>query len=380
MLIIHIAFLLTGVVTTMLGPMLPFLIPHWGLTDAQAGQLFIAQFTGGFCGSLVAGQLMTRFGTRWSMVMGLTLAAVGVVLLWSTNHALGIAALFVYGSAMGITAPATNMLVAQAAPEKSAGALNLLNFSWTAGAMMGSGISWLLLNRTQPSHVTYGIGAALLVAAVAVGLRRWGALAPHARQPKQAGSLPLIVMLAIPILFLYVGVENGVAGWLPTFCARVFGEHAWLITTAQAVFWGALLSGRLFAPLVLRKISPGPVITLALATALTGTVLVLVSPGPFLLLPGVALTGLGLAAVLPTTVSQVTRFDPLVAGRFAGLMFAFAGLGGAAIPSMVGFISGRSGSLRTGLTVAVFAIVVMLVVNLRMSRLVAPMRARATGV
>jgi hypothetical protein len=53
------------------------------------------------------------------------------------------------------------------------------------------------------------------------------------------------------------------------------------------------------------------------------------SPGPLVLLPGVALTGLGLAAVLPTTVSQVTRFDPLAAGRFAGIMFAFAGLGGA---------------------------------------------------
>jgi FHS family glucose/mannose:H+ symporter-like MFS transporter len=384
MLIIHIAFLLTGVVTTMLGPMLPFLIPHWGLTDAQAGQLFIAQFTGGFCGSLVAGQLMAKFGSRWSMVMGLALAAVGVVLLWSANHALGIAALFVYGSAMGITAPATNMLVAQAAPEKSAAALNLLNFSWTAGAMMGTpAVSWLLLHKIDPSHVTYAIAVALIAAAAVVGLRRWrdGAVTQSkAAPPKGSWSLPLVVVLAIPIMFLYVGVENGVAGWLPTFCTRVFGEHAWLIATAQAVFWGALLAGRLFAPLVLRRISPGSVITLALATALTGTVLVLVSPGPLVLLPGVALTGLGLAAVLPTTVSQVTRFDPLAAGRFAGIMFAFAGLGGASIPSLVGFISGRSGSLRTGLTVAVFAIIVMLVVNLRISRLVVPVRARATGV
>jgi hypothetical protein len=32
------------------------------------------------------------------------------------------------------------------------------------------------------------------------------------------------------------------------------------------------------------------------------------------------------------------------------------------------------------LTVAVFAIIVMLVVNLRISRLVVPVRARATGV
>lgn len=324
---------------------------------------------------------MQKFGSRISMVMGLVLAAVGVVLLWSSSYVVGIAALFAYGSAMGITAPATNILVAQAAPEKSAGALNLLNFSWTAGAMLGSGISWLLKNRTQPMHLAYAIAAALVIAALAIAVRQAQATSPavSAAAQSEKRAIPMIVLLAIPVLFLYVGVENGIAGWLPTFSTRTFGEHAWLITTAQVVFWGSLLSGRLLAPLVLRKISPGVLISSALIVAMLGTVLVLTSPAPALLLAGVALSGLGLASILPTTVSQVTRFDPIAAARFAGIMFAFAGLGGAAIPSLVGFISSHSGSLRTGLTVAVAGIIVMLIVNLRISSIVAPARARATG-
>lgn len=371
MLIVHLAFLLTGIVTTMLGPMLPFLVRHWNLTDAQAGQLFIAQFIGGFCGSLVAGKLMGRFGSRISMCAGLVFAAIGVASLWSPNFVIGIMALFAYGSAMGITAPATNMLVAQAAPEKSAAALNLLNFSWTAGALMGTPAVSVFLPRVGAPAVTVAIAVALVAAAIGVGARLFGrtALQVVSRPSSSHGKFPLIVLLTIPILFLYVGVENAVAGWLPLFCTRVFADRNSLVAVVIAVFWGALLAGRLFAPLVLRKIPAGSVVSLALATAAAGSILTLGSHSLFLLLPGVALTGLGLAVVLPTAVSQVTRFDSLAADRFAGIMFAFAGLGGAAIPPLVGLISTRSGSLRLGLIVAVAGIAAMLLLNLRVSRM-----------
>ncbi len=40
----QLAFLPTGVLTTLLGPMLPLLIARWSLTDTQAGNLFLVQF------------------------------------------------------------------------------------------------------------------------------------------------------------------------------------------------------------------------------------------------------------------------------------------------------------------------------------------------
>jgi fucose permease len=39
-------FLLVGIVHTLLGPILPMLAARWRLDDAEAGSLFIAQFTG----------------------------------------------------------------------------------------------------------------------------------------------------------------------------------------------------------------------------------------------------------------------------------------------------------------------------------------------
>ena len=49
--LLHCGFLLVGVVHTLLGPILPMLAARWRLDDAEAGSLFIAQFTGAMIGS-----------------------------------------------------------------------------------------------------------------------------------------------------------------------------------------------------------------------------------------------------------------------------------------------------------------------------------------
>ena len=52
--LLHFGFLLVGMVQTLLGPILPMLAARWRLDDAQAGSLFIAQFTGAMIGSALS--------------------------------------------------------------------------------------------------------------------------------------------------------------------------------------------------------------------------------------------------------------------------------------------------------------------------------------
>ena len=54
-LLLHCGSVLAGVVFTLLGPILPTLSARWHLDDAQAGWLFIAQFTGVMMGSALSG-------------------------------------------------------------------------------------------------------------------------------------------------------------------------------------------------------------------------------------------------------------------------------------------------------------------------------------
>src|SRR5216683_2402103 len=79
--LIHADFLLTGIVMTFLGPMLPTLSSRWALTDEQAGYLGFAQFFSSMFGMLSSGALVIRLGYRVTFIIGLLLMATGMVLL-----------------------------------------------------------------------------------------------------------------------------------------------------------------------------------------------------------------------------------------------------------------------------------------------------------
>src|SRR5207253_10606478 len=69
--LVHAAFVLTGVMTTLLGPMLPILSARWTLSDSQAGYLFTAQFATSILGVAISSLMVHRYGYRLTLVFGL---------------------------------------------------------------------------------------------------------------------------------------------------------------------------------------------------------------------------------------------------------------------------------------------------------------------
>src|SRR5207253_9109895 len=80
-LLVHAAFVLTGVMTTLLGPMLPVFSARWTLSDSQAGYLFTAQFASSILGVAISSVLVQRFGYRLTLVLGLGLVALSAGVL-----------------------------------------------------------------------------------------------------------------------------------------------------------------------------------------------------------------------------------------------------------------------------------------------------------
>src|SRR5260370_33881760 len=76
--LVHLAFVPTGMVTTFLGPMLPALSLRWQLSDAQAGYFFTAQFLGSIVGVALTSILLPRLGFRFSLAIGYVLIAAAV--------------------------------------------------------------------------------------------------------------------------------------------------------------------------------------------------------------------------------------------------------------------------------------------------------------
>src|SRR5215208_2212149 len=78
---VYAGFVLTGMVTTLLGPMLPVLAESTGRKPTELGSLFTAQFFSSTAGTLLAGVLSQRFGFRVTLALGYALMGIGVAIL-----------------------------------------------------------------------------------------------------------------------------------------------------------------------------------------------------------------------------------------------------------------------------------------------------------
>ncbi|HXM97384.1 MAG TPA: MFS transporter [Candidatus Dormibacteraeota bacterium] len=350
-------FVVTGVVTTILGPLLPVFISRWSLNDAQAGFFFTTQFAGSLVGVVLSSFLISTRGFRVTLIAGYILMALGIGALVSNNSSAVLLAAAIYGMAYGLVVPATNLCVAEQAGKKQSAALSLLNLAWSVGSLV------------CPVIVRYGVRTAklnflILLIAGAAALLALMALLSDSRQfpqqPKPAiATTPVIrgketwwaaIFLAL-LFFIYVGTENAVSGWSAAFSKRLADSGTAVGELAPMYFWSGLLAGRLLAPAILKRVQEAKVANIGLLTATCGIAIFLRSYTRPLAMTGFVIAGAGLSMLYPIFIAWLTWAFGARSRRVAGVMFATGSIGGATLPWLVGAVSSRSGSLRAGLVV-----------------------------
>jgi fucose permease len=175
---------------------------------------------------------------------------------------------------------------------------------------------------------------------------------------------PAAIVLGV-LFFVYVGTENAVGGWLASYAKRLVdhGGTIWVMT--PSFFYGGLLAGRALAPLFLKRVGEVRLVRLSVTTAIVGLVVLLVSRSIVPVLLSAAVTGLGLAAIYPITISLLSNAFGPAATRIGSVMFMLASFGAACMPLLVGVTSTEMSSLKCGLAVPLIGCVLMLVLYLR---------------
>ena len=373
---VHLGFALDGVATTLLGPILPSLTSHFSLNDEQAGRFFMAQFAGAIAGSLASGRSYTTWGGGRTLFAGFAAIACGVAVAGRDSLALSFAGVCLYGVGIGLVTPAINLLAADESGGRRTANLNALNASWCAGAVAGPPLILRLLATHPLIQVLEGFTLALaLLAAYFVFPPAVAGAGPAA---KVGGGFHLqrIVVLTCCFLFLYVGMENGVNGWLVSFGLRAKGMQVTTVAYSHAMFWGAILAGRLLAAFWPAALSDARLIVGGILAALAGTVMFVVSSTGIFYFAGIFLAGLGMSVIFPTTISVFMGRGGVDAQRSAGLVFACASLGGAAIPWLIGRVSSWLLDLQTAMWILIACGVLMLALQVWM-RAGDPMQERS---
>ncbi|HET8924611.1 MAG TPA: MFS transporter [Candidatus Acidoferrum sp.] len=400
----QIAFLPTGILQTLLGPMLPILIARWALNDTQAGNLFLVQFLVSLVGVQLTGVLLTRWGYRPAFLSGLLLMACGVSTLLLGSSALGMAAVAAYGLGLGLVVPSDNLLIAEIGSSSSAGsgasseasspkssqgssrasAVSLLNFFWGVGAVFCSlMVAWTAAHHLLPFFLG---SVALFLVLLAFAMRNLPfpaaatssaapAATPASLSPSASASShswrelaksPAIWIFAA-IFFLYPGAETAVGGWIGSYVSRLGSRGAAIASIAPlmpAFFWTALTVGRALGTVFLRHFSERSVLRAGYGAGAAGIGLMLWAPTLTGVIGGALITGLSFATLYPITVARLSQRFGVAARSIGAVMFSLAAVGPAVIPWMVGVISHSTGSLRAGLLLPLGATVILFLVHL----------------
>ena len=363
----QIAFLPTGILTTLLGPMLPILISRWALNDTQAGNLFLVQFFAALAGVQLSGVLLARVGFRPAFLLGLVLLGCGAATIYLGSPWLVMVSVAVYGLGIGCIVPTDNLMIAELSPNSRAAAVSLLNFYWGAGAVLCSLlVAWSHAHKLLPAFLGGVTVLCLLLAAAVRNL-------PYPKAVKSAGSTiqwrgilknPAFWLFAI-VFLLYPGAETAVGGWIGSYVTRMGSQGAAMGSMMPAFFWAALMVGRASAGLVLRLLPERGILQGGFALGTAGIALMLRSET----LPGVIasalIIGLSFAILYPITVARLSHHFGAAARSVGPVMFSLAAVGPAVMPWTVGVISNATGNLRAGLAVPLVATAVLFLIHLR---------------
>jgi MFS transporter, FHS family, glucose/mannose:H+ symporter len=360
---VFLYFLAAGIATVMLGPLLPALIRRWHIQDAQAGTLFTASFAGQFCGAWFA----TR-NLRASILYGSAISAAGCAAMAWVGFGPAHIALFSIGLGLGAGLTAGNVIAGTAVPAARARLIALLNVAWGLGA-----IACPVLIRVSSAGgiqsfflVTTVFLAVSSVISIAIPAPTQPALIEEFSQPveRAASTQPRMPLPPIPLfifgaaIFLYVGVENSLGGWLPSYAVRTNPSlHA---SSISIYFWVAELIGRILVTMLMTLLGEAALYRFCLALLIL-TQILLCATTQISATGIVTLTVLGALSLAPL-YPLIMSFLLTRTGNHArlGALFATASLGGASLPWLTGVVSTQFHNLRTGLIVPAAGATVLL--------------------
>ncbi|MBI5280085.1 MAG: MFS transporter [Candidatus Solibacter usitatus] len=341
---------ISGVLMSFLGAILPAWRYHIAPDYLLIGTYFLCQNAGVLAGAWMGMRFMRRKGIAFTLSLGAGVAAAALVLLaffpppapfwWR------LAGLLLVGFGAGTLNTAAFHAISAAYQLNKAAAVNL------AGAMFGLGclLCALFLSGT---FFAYSVQSVLLLLAAApllasVKYARWkmpaGAPLEHPawRQVAKDFRSPAAILFAL-LLFFQFGNEGALAGWLALFLTQRLGVSPETSLLLLAVYWAALLLGRVGAQWLLPRVSHARLLAAAVVAPMFACLVLLLTNNLFGATVGVLLAGGGFAVILPLVMEKTSdRFPYFHPGFFNGI-FSLALTGGLLAPASVGYLAHHFG-------------------------------------
>jgi MFS transporter, FHS family, glucose/mannose:H+ symporter len=348
-----------GIVMALLGAILPLLAERSHFDLGQAGELFLAMNAAMLVTTLGIGPLLDRFGHKVPLIIAplWAIAALSILSTAARFPAVVMAVIFL-GIAGGALNQAANTLIADLYQDvhKKTAALNVLGVFFGFGALFIPFTVGSLLRTLGLAQILYiAMGLSLLPTFLSIPLAFPPPHQPEGVSPAEVRKLlrqPLLLAFSL-LLFFESGNEFILGGYLTTYLTHNLGATVSTASYLLAVYWSALMVGRIILSRAALRRTGGELILAGAAAVVVTMSLFLASHSILLATVFVFLTGFSTAAIFPTALGLAGAGYAAYSGTVFSILVGTALVGGATLPWAVGKI-GAAWNLGTALLLVVF--------------------------
>ncbi len=361
----YLSFFSFGLIIAIMGPALPFLAEHTGVSLNKAALLFTMSSIGFFTGSLVSGNLYDHLpGNR--ILAGAWLISVVtafIIPVLSSFSVLSIVIMF-FGFANGTIVVGCNSLITRVDRQRTGTLINGMHIVNGMGAFLTPLLFAWSISSSGDIILAYR-GYALFFVFVLVILAgtptpsdsravpagedadagkdaNAGAAAKAAaeRQPKPGLFTPvnLFVLLLALNTMIYVGSEISFTGWIFTYIRTLFPGADRQAGYINSAFWLFITAGRIISVITIRLMPARKLLVFYFSGAAAGlTIIIAGSAHMSAIWAGTVLAGLSMGAIFPMLMTFGETSVGLT-GKVSGVIFAGTSIGGMVFPFLTGQI------------------------------------------
>jgi len=368
-----LGLMLFGITVTMIGSIMPEIIPRYGITRSEAGTLFMFLNFGILIGSFIFGPVADRYGYKTLLVACSVMILAGLegVAFAPTFSALSLF-IMLFGVGGGIMNGATNALVSDISGDDRSAGLTFLAAFFGLGAFGVPLILGLLLHLFSYTAIVASLGL-IVVAAIVFFLfldfpeAKFKEKFP-VKKALQMLKEPTLILLAV-ILFLQSGMENVMGGWSASYLNEILSVESSRSVLLLSFFWLGMMVSRLLISKLLKRVTVAFVLKASVGVSLLGIISLLLSSSVAISTASLFVIGMGFGSCFPLVLGFIGGLYPGMSGTAFSIAFSIALLGGMSMPTVTGVFSDLFGIQNAFLIIPVSLILFFGLISLVLRRL-----------
>ena len=345
-------------------PQIPFMLPRHGITEFQLGLLILLLGLGAVSTMMSAGWLINQYGSKKiTGTFGILSCIFFALLILAPTIPLVIPLLILFGGALATMDVSMNANAVELERQLNSAIMSSAHGFWSLGGFIGGSLGGLVIAHFgNQAHALAAAGFGVAVVLCSLPFLVTEAAHRDSGVPKQKFTLPKsgsIYVLGLMALFSMIP-EGAVLDWAALYMGKELGSDIATSGFAFAFFSATMAIMRFSGDKVRNRFGAVQTMRISGFIAAAGMLAGGLAPTPWAVIAAFAISGLGIANMVPIAFSAAGNQPGLSPGAGIALVTMMGYSGILVAPSSIGFVAEHIGYRITYITLAFFLVVVAL--------------------